>query len=377
MKNFFFLSLLCTISIFGYSAWNVDSANYLADNGIIKDNHGDVAQYRLDDRISRQEVVGIAMKLGGYELPENYACIGYFSDTYFDKNHSDAWVCRSVEIASNNGIVSRANKTFRPKDFITRAEALAILMKSKNLKYVPNVIIWINNQPTTLLYPTAPQWQIDMIEAAHSQGIINVYTGISMPEDVFKPNNLATRSEVFDFATKIVQNSSNNSPETSQATNTTPSNYTYTSQEGKFRITYPDFIFLDNKHDSNTTLVTNNNPSDIISATFLSEDSSLVFIVNRAPCVADECTNTSETMQWVKQIFIQAGATIEKDFGKNLLLLGFEANEKRWIKKDSKQLSKIIFHSDFSYTITAIADADKWSIYEPLFLEMIDSFQTF
>jgi hypothetical protein len=81
------------------------------------------------------------MKLGGYELPENYACIGYFSDTYFDKNHSDAWVCRSVEIASNNGIVSRANKTFRPKDFITRAEALAILMKSKNLKYVPNVII--------------------------------------------------------------------------------------------------------------------------------------------------------------------------------------------------------------------------------------------
>lgn len=37
------------------------------------------------------------------------------------------WVCRAVELAADNGIISRTNTRFRPKDFVTRAEALAML----------------------------------------------------------------------------------------------------------------------------------------------------------------------------------------------------------------------------------------------------------
>lgn len=40
------------------------------------------------------------------------------------------WVCRAVEIAADNDLVSRGNKKFRPQDKITRAEALAILLKA-------------------------------------------------------------------------------------------------------------------------------------------------------------------------------------------------------------------------------------------------------
>ncbi len=38
------------------------------------------------------------------------------------------WICRAIEIAADEGIISRANTKARPQDRITRAEALAILV---------------------------------------------------------------------------------------------------------------------------------------------------------------------------------------------------------------------------------------------------------
>ncbi len=58
----------------------------------------------------------------GVELPEGYTCKKYFSDVT-----QNDWVCRAVELAADHGIISRSNSTFRPKDFVTRAEALAML----------------------------------------------------------------------------------------------------------------------------------------------------------------------------------------------------------------------------------------------------------
>lgn len=127
--SFVLLSSLCA-STFAYTTWDVGTADYLAERGIIRDYRHEVSGYRLEAAVSRQEVVGIAMKMAGKTAPEGYNCQGYFSDAKFAKNHPDAWVCASLEMAANDGIVSRANAKFRPKASITRIEALAIIMKA-------------------------------------------------------------------------------------------------------------------------------------------------------------------------------------------------------------------------------------------------------
>lgn len=139
--------------MYAYDVEDVDNANSLATSDIIVDHRDNIAAYRLDETISRQEVVGIAMKILGTPLLDNYNCLGYFSDAYFPANHTDSWVCRSLEMAADNELVSRANSVFRPKDSITRAEALAILMKAKNFVYPKNVAETLNNQPISILYP--------------------------------------------------------------------------------------------------------------------------------------------------------------------------------------------------------------------------------
>jgi hypothetical protein len=58
-------------------------------------------------------------------LPENYKCKKYFADAI--KND---WVCRAVELAADNGIITRSNKYANPGKFVTRAEALAIVMSA-------------------------------------------------------------------------------------------------------------------------------------------------------------------------------------------------------------------------------------------------------
>lgn len=155
----FIISGLSISCVFGYSAQDVEHANALAQNKIIVDQSSNLSAYRFDDPISRQEVVGLTMKAFGVDLPEKYICQGYYSDAYFPVGHNDIWVCRSVEMAADNGLVSRENTMFRPKDSITRAEALAIIMKAKDLVYPKNI------SSTSNTYPDGtPQWQIDLIE---------------------------------------------------------------------------------------------------------------------------------------------------------------------------------------------------------------------
>ncbi len=174
-----FLSLFCfgTSLLFAYSTWDVGTADYLAERGVIKDFRHNVSGYRLDATISRQEVVGIAMKMASQSQPQEYVCQNHFTDVRFPPNHTDAWVCASVEWASGRGIVSRENTRFRPKDSITKAEALAILMQAYGINITKNVDTGFNDMPVISLYrPQTPQWQIDLIESAHVNGIIDAYT---------------------------------------------------------------------------------------------------------------------------------------------------------------------------------------------------------
>ena len=71
----------------------------------------------------------MALKVKGITLPENYKCKKYFADV----TSSSDWVCRVIEVAADNGIITRNNKYANPGMYITRAEALAMVMKAEGI----------------------------------------------------------------------------------------------------------------------------------------------------------------------------------------------------------------------------------------------------
>ena len=178
------------------------------------------------------------MKMAGKAAPDGYSCQGYFSDAKFAKNHPDAWVCASVESAANDGIISRANTKFRPKASITRIEALAIIMKASGY-ITPHTTTGFNSSPIKTLYDAkTPQWQIDVVESAQAQGIIDVYMK-NLPEQTFAPTKIATRAEVFGFAYHtLLKLKSTNSGKSVMKKNS-DSSQTYISASGDFHFTFP------------------------------------------------------------------------------------------------------------------------------------------
>lgn len=128
MKKILFSSfIIASVFAFAYTQTAVDNANFLAGKGIVT-KQTDPKNYRLDDYITRAELVGISLKLKGTTLPGNYQCKKYFSDVT-----ANDWICRAVEIAADEGLISRANKLFNPQKNITRSESLAIILKASGL----------------------------------------------------------------------------------------------------------------------------------------------------------------------------------------------------------------------------------------------------
>jgi hypothetical protein len=104
------------------------------------------------------------------------------------------WICRAVEIGAENGIVSSLNKSFNPESSITRAEALAILMKAAGIK--------INESSTVSKYSDVTiAWQINLVNTAFSYSFID-------DTDKFRPNDKATRGEIFNMAKRILKSKS-------------------------------------------------------------------------------------------------------------------------------------------------------------------------
>lgn len=136
MKKLLLSSLIVTsIFAFAYTQKALDNATFLAEKGIVT-KQSDPKNYRLDDYITRAELVGISLKLKWTVLPENYQCKKYFSDVT-----ANDWICRAVEIAADDGLISRTNKTFNPQKNITRSESLAIILKASGLlDKIPSVL---------------------------------------------------------------------------------------------------------------------------------------------------------------------------------------------------------------------------------------------
>ncbi len=189
------ISLLVIIPFIGmaYTSNDLSNAELLAQKNIITLQQSE-AGYRLDDNITRAEVIGIALKIKGIYLPEDYKCKKYFSDTI-----KQDWVCRAIEIARDAELISQNNKTARPQDPITRAEAFAILYK----------VSWLSPiQDYTVFTPTdkdITQWQKDLfVQVRNSDIEIPGVQYVSENHYKFSPNRFATRAEVLAFSIQSV-----------------------------------------------------------------------------------------------------------------------------------------------------------------------------
>jgi hypothetical protein len=151
--------MLCS-SVYALNYLNY--AEYLADKHVIV-RQRPIENYVLSDRVLRQEVVGIALRLtaGNFRnietinLPDPYTCENIFLD--IKQNLPNSWACRSVEIAAKNGIITKNNKHFRPEEDITRAEAIAMVLSG--VKMMPKTDV---SRP----------WQEVVMETSKNLGIL-------------------------------------------------------------------------------------------------------------------------------------------------------------------------------------------------------------
>lgn len=199
MKKVFFLILLIPFLGIAYTSTDLSNAVFLGEKGIITLQSSETG-YRLDDKITRAEVIGIALKIKGISLPEGYNCRKYFSDTV-----KQDWVCRAIELASDNELISRSNTKARPQDSITRAEAFSILYKASNLSPLKEYDTLVPADKD------ATEWQKDLFVKVRNSDIeIPWVQYISDTYYKFFPNRFATRAEVFGFARQIVSLSGTN-----------------------------------------------------------------------------------------------------------------------------------------------------------------------
>lgn len=184
---------------YAYTSDDAARANLIAQAGLIV-SHEDIASFRLDDFMLRQELIGTALKLAWIELPSEYQCRGYFSDARFDAQNKDAWVCRAFEIGADKGLVTRANASTRPRDIVTRAEALAIIVQAGNIPLSPEnyTMNWLKNQ-------WYADWQTKLLSSLTDCRIFNHGVACEDGKDgniamgTFRPNAPATRADVFEF----------------------------------------------------------------------------------------------------------------------------------------------------------------------------------
>ena len=202
MKKFSIFFVVCTLSlvlseVYAYTNADVATANSLADANIIVDQRTNPAKYRLDDSISRQEVIGMTLKLKNVALPNNYTCKGYFTDATFGKAHADSWVCRAVELAADRGLITRDSATTRPSDKITKAEALALAWKGSGMDIAEHA-----DEDGTFYDASnkiAEKWQENLLQTALEAGVITATRDASggFVKLLWNHNSPATRKEVF------------------------------------------------------------------------------------------------------------------------------------------------------------------------------------
>ena len=109
-------------------------ANFMAQSSYIVDYSNSPEKYRLNDSITRREVMKVIANIAGAEFWDT--CEWKFSDV-----KSSDWGCKYIERALSIGIVAN-NTNFRPNDSISKAEALKMLLKVRGVEKTSDTGNW-------------------------------------------------------------------------------------------------------------------------------------------------------------------------------------------------------------------------------------------
>lgn len=187
--------LFCAfLPLAGYALTYLDYAYILADQGIIVSRDND-ADYRVNDPVWRQEVIGMAVKMNESIDLDTYSCKGTFVD--ITTTTPNSWICRAAEAAADKGIITKgANYPtdrigVNPERNITRAEALAIVWDALSVPRATDEIVAQYTYSSDTV-----GWQKRLLAAAYERGII-------VSTSTFGPNVDASRGEIFEIVAKL------------------------------------------------------------------------------------------------------------------------------------------------------------------------------
>ena len=179
LKRFLWVIALMCVSVNTLWASELSSAQSLSAKWIIK-TQAHFADYRLDDTITRKEVMKIVMNLSGKNVPDT--CNGTFSDV------SNDWGCKYIETALSHGYIA-TNASFRPNDSITKAESMKLVLKARGIEKVQNTQAWQEDYMLTAYQNAivatkysdhnsrATRWWIFEIAATPQWSVINPSSG--------------------------------------------------------------------------------------------------------------------------------------------------------------------------------------------------------
>jgi hypothetical protein len=156
--------------------WAADYVGYFMDNGIVSTPSFKGGSFNPDDAVNRAEFLKMLLLAGNVDTSE--VGLSEFSDVKNSDWHKDY-----VMAASELGIVSGyGDGTFHPENYITRAEALKMIMEVQGIPVTDH---------STTIYSDVEGWQIPYVET-HRNLSINI---IRSHGEIFQPNTFLTRAE--------------------------------------------------------------------------------------------------------------------------------------------------------------------------------------
>ncbi len=147
MKKLFLCIILFWLSINLANALSeseqINAANFIASKSYISDFSGATNEYRINDNISRKEVMKIIMNIAKEnwfsweykDLIDWNKCVWKFKDVIND------WGCKYIEAALSTKFIE-SQDNFRPDDNITVNEVLKLIFKAKKIEKKYNTWDW-------------------------------------------------------------------------------------------------------------------------------------------------------------------------------------------------------------------------------------------
>lgn len=142
MKKLFLIIISIFLTINSVSALSeteqINAANFLATRHIINDFSWTTDQYKINDNISRKEVMKII--INSYEwykwdITWTYKCLWKYKDV------ADDWWCKYIEKSLNEKFIEKW-EFFRPDESISISETLKLIFKVKKIEKKYNTWDW-------------------------------------------------------------------------------------------------------------------------------------------------------------------------------------------------------------------------------------------